>query len=57
MIIKFGVTDGSYQYKGLWSPFVENNIKQHNAYNFSLSPSEEKNSEKKTKGLPTIGRS
>ena len=25
IIIKFGVTDGSYQYKGLWSPFVKSN--------------------------------
>ena len=42
IIIKFGVTDDSYQYKGLWSPFVESN--------FSLSLSEEKNLEKKKKG-------
>ena len=39
IIIKFGVTDDNYQYKRLWSPFVESN-----AYSFAFLfiPSEEK---------------
>jgi len=47
IIIKFGVTDGNYQYKRLWSPFVERSF----AFLFSLSPSEEKKSEKKKGSL------
>ena len=54
MIIKFGVTDDNYQYKGLWFPFVESNAKRTIALFIS---SEEKNSEKKNKGFSTIGRS
>ena len=46
IIIKFGVTDGSYQYKGLWSPFVGSNASR----TISLYPVKRENSEKEKKG-------
>lgn len=39
IIIKGGVTDGSYQYKGLWSQFAENNLMKR--VQFSLYPLED----------------
>ena len=38
IIIKFGVTNGSYQYKGLWSPFVESNVTQPNTRTIFVYP-------------------
>jgi len=52
------IDDGPYQYKGLWSSFVESNLTQCNKYNFFLSSSEEKkSSEKERYWLSTIKRS